>query len=472
MHNMAPVSPTPTNATLRSNITSTTQVYRQHYDKKKQQNEWESPQPNYPPMRVMTQQRYLTLAYEDKETIKILPPTFADAVAVAREWVKPPPGASFHLRVPVEYASIQATRLLQGPYLYIDTDDTYVLAQTAHGLRMEIVTDAPPPPEEELIPSPPPPPPVLEMPATFNLELTPGRTVALETNCESDDLDMSRTDDGTLVDGSFWGVLKITHQEDTHSIDFSGTRLDATSATGPILPNEFLFDSRMMAKLMTVAARPTTAKCSLTIIAPSQQYCDVNIGLTPMWRFGITYPTAEPVGDNKVKYFLRVHPDGYLEHFESNAVVTSLYYEALPDTSQMDPVSYISPSNGFAMPLSLFIPHIGKVLNDVGLSIPARTLFISNAVTNFANHKNIAYRFMQPHRLSAAIDLTVTTDPCVFTRIFLMWRGLSDEEMVKFAESGEKEAEAKDWKSLLGFSPESQDTQKFRVLETSIMECA
>ena len=94
----------------------------------------------------------------------------------------------------------------------------------------------------------------------------------------------------------------------------------------------------------------------------------------------------------------------------------------------------------------------------------------SNAVTNFANHKNIAYRFMQPHRLSAAIDLSVTTDPCVFTRIFLMWRGLSDEEMVKFAESGEKEAEAKDWKSVLGFSPESQDTQKFRVLETSIME--
>ena len=139
------------------------------------------------------------------------------------------------------------------------------------------------------------------MPATFNLELTPGRTVALETNCESDDLDMSRTDDGTVVDGSFWGVLKITHQEDNHSIDFSGTQLGAASATGPTLPNEFLFDSRMMAKLLTVAARPTTAKCSLTIIAPSQQYCDVNIGLTPMWRFGITYPTAEPVGDNKVK---------------------------------------------------------------------------------------------------------------------------------------------------------------------------
>ncbi len=186
-------------------------------------------------------------------------------------------------------------------------------------------------------------------------------------------------------------------------------------------------------------------------------------------------------------------------------MVTSLYYEALydlllsrvppilktsyrPDTSQMDPVSYISPSNGFAMPFSSFIPHICRVLDDLGLSIPGRTIFIrwvwllfhmydpthpghfSNAVTNLANHKNIAYRFMQPNRLSAAIELSVTTDPCVFTRIFLMWRGVSDEEMVKFADAGEKEADAKGWKSVIGFSPGSQDTQKFRVIETSIME--
>lgn len=29
------------------------------------------------------------------------------------------------------------------------------------------------------------------------------------------------------------------------------------------------------------------------------------------------------------QYFLRVHPDGYLEHFESNLVTTSIYYEAM-----------------------------------------------------------------------------------------------------------------------------------------------
>jgi hypothetical protein len=34
---------------------------------------------------------------------------FQEAEAIAREWVKPPPDASFHLRVPVEYASLQAS---------------------------------------------------------------------------------------------------------------------------------------------------------------------------------------------------------------------------------------------------------------------------------------------------------------------------------------------------------------------------
>lgn len=44
-----------------------------------------------------------------------------------------------------------------GPYLWINGDDTYQLAQTIHGLRMEIITDAPPPEEEEEEEVPPPP---------------------------------------------------------------------------------------------------------------------------------------------------------------------------------------------------------------------------------------------------------------------------------------------------------------------------
>ena len=62
-------------------------------------------------------------------------------------------------------------------------------------------------------------PPALEMPATFNSEL-------LETNWQSDDLDMSRTDDGTL---------KITHQEDNRSLDeFLSSTVGLVSAVGKL----------------------------------------------------------------------------------------------------------------------------------------------------------------------------------------------------------------------------------------------
>lgn len=77
---------------------------------------------------------------------------------------------------------------------------------------------------------------------------------------------------------------------------------------------------------------------------------------------------------------------------------------------------------------------------------------------------------MPSERLDAAIKLSVTTEPVTFTRIFLMWRGVSDEEFPLFEAAGEKEAAEKDWKALLGIEEEAPDATKFRVLETSIME--
>lgn len=170
----------------------------------------------------------------------------------------------------------------------------------------------------------PRPPPVLEMSGAFNLELMPGTHVALDTTITSiDELDMARMEDGTMVDGSFWGKLDIVHDGDTHKLEFSGTRL-ANQDMSP----EFLVDSRVMTKL-AVATKPTTAKCHLSILTPAVQYCDVILTFSPLWKQGVTWPPAEVVEDNKVKYFLRVHPGGALEHFESEMVSTALYYEAM-----------------------------------------------------------------------------------------------------------------------------------------------
>ena len=87
-------------------------------------------------------------------------------------------------------------------------------------------------------------------------------------------------------------------------------------------------------------------------------------------------------------------------------------------------------------------------------------------------HKNIAYRFMSPGRLARAIDISVTHDPCIWTRIFLMFRGLTDEDMVDFVSSGEKEALNQNWREVVGWTEASKDSSLFRVLEVSILECS
>ena len=91
-------------------------------------------------------------------------------------------------------------------------------------------------------------------------------------------------------------------------------------------------------------------------------------------------------------------------------------------------------------------------------------------MSSFASHKNIAYRFLSPSKIAAAIDITVTSDPCVFTRIFLIFRGVSEDEMGNFAASGEKEANTYNWREAIGWSEDSKDPTMFRVLETTVLE--
>lgn len=167
------------------------------------------------------------------------------------------------------------------------------------------------------------------MPATFNLELGPGQVVAIDTICESDELDMSRTEDGTVVGGMFMGKLDIIHDHEAkvHKMEFTGTRLKEEEYSP-----DFFFDARTMGKL-TIAAKPSVAKCNLSILSPEQQYCDVTLAFSSLWKLGNTWPPAEPISPDKVKFFMRVHPGGALEHFESETVVTSLYYEAMYATA-------------------------------------------------------------------------------------------------------------------------------------------
>lgn len=53
-----------------------------------------------------------------------------------------------------------------------------------------------------------------------------------------------------------------------------------------------------------------------------------------------------------------------------------------------------------------------------------------------------------------------------------MYRGVSDEEAQSdWASAGEKEALAKNWRDVVGWSAAMKEQGQFRVLEVSILEC-
>ena len=164
------------------------------------------------------------------------------------------------------------------------------------------------------------------MEGIFNLELNRNQHVAIDVTVSSDELDMSRTEDGTTVAGMFWGKLDIVHDGDVHKMEFSGTRIQNTENVS----TDLIIDSRVINKL-AVATKPATAKCHLNILAPQQQYADVILSFSTYWKLGVSWPPAEMVPDNpnKVKWFLRAHPGGAVEHFETEMTATSLYYEAM-----------------------------------------------------------------------------------------------------------------------------------------------
>ena len=77
---------------------------------------------------------------------------------------------------------------------------------------------------------------------------------------------------------------------------------------------------------------------------------------------------------------------------------------------------------------------------------------------------------MSPSKIAAAIDISVTVENCVFTRLFLLFRSVSDDEMQLFSDAGEKEANAMNWREVISWSELSKDKSQFRVLETSVLE--
>jgi hypothetical protein len=159
----------------------------------------------------------------------------------------------------------------------------------------------------------------------------------------------------------------------------------------------------------------------------------------------------------------------------------------------------VTPSNSVVHSSEKVPSYLDQVLLAMGLHTEARTSFITLVtkchqrtytksrltfilvnrywLPDMLRHKYVALRFLPQKAYERAAPLSISPLPASITRVFMLWRGLSTEDIEgneniwSDAISKASGMRVKDWVGIVGaaFPPSSVD-QKLRILEWGGME--
>lgn len=108
----------------------------------------------------------------------------------------------------------------------------------------------------------------------------------------------------------------------------------------------------------------------------------------------------------------------------------------------------------------------------MGLHTEARTSFISYWLSSILKHKYIALRFVPQSVYERAASLTISPQPDVVTRVFMLFRGASEEHLANWSNAQmQAEKDVAWWVDVVGVDiARAGDVALFRVLEWGGME--
>lgn len=239
------------------------------------------------------------------------------------------------------------------------------------------------------------------------------------------------------------------------------------------------------------------------LLPPTNINATVKLSLRSEWDFSAVYPTV-PLqnlvgGGQTLQWNVHAAPDGTL--FESNTglEVSYLFWEAEALKATPEPLSPLASPAMKVQELGVseietFIPNQPRIdgansvvlqvekvphyldasLKSLGLHTEARTSFITYWLPSILKHKSIALRFLPQVAYEKSAPLAVTPAPDVTVRIFMLFRGLKDEELVDQTWGRAVEKSNKDvniWRDIVGVDQRSLDDKTlFRVVEWGGME--
>ncbi|ORY88596.1 hypothetical protein BCR35DRAFT_350839 [Leucosporidium creatinivorum] len=219
----------------------------------------------------------------------------------------------------------------------------------------------------------------------------------------------------------------------------------------------------------------------------------VDLTLVPEWTFSALYPLSDITrgksGTSSTSWTVAASPDGNLVDEASSLSLSYLFWEAhapslppsppllpsdtplpLPSTAFNPGRPSLNRSNAALLPFASFLSHLDKTLTSLSLHTPARNDFVTFWLPSFVRihgrGQQIAFRFVEQAAYEQAARLEVEPRPDVVTRVFLLFKGVKEEDS-----DGWRKAEEVDWAEEVGVEQgKFGDEKLFRVLEWGGME--
>ncbi|KAF9264525.1 hypothetical protein L218DRAFT_862521 [Marasmius fiardii PR-910] len=240
------------------------------------------------------------------------------------------------------------------------------------------------------------------------------------------------------------------------------------------------------------------------LLSQQEREATVRLSLAPQWEVSALYPVVPITRCSRgkvhqtVQWSVQTRKDNTLIETTTGSEVAYLFWEArssLPEVPPSPPPSprldnrtketfvpnnpQITPQTSVILSIEALPAYLEKVLKALAFHTEARTSFITYWLPSFLRHKHIALRFLPQSAYEEAAPLDVTPAPDVVTRIFMLFRGITEEELKSEEEGvwGEaaKRSSSEDgvayWQNIVGVDmAKSTNEDLFRVLEWGGME--
>ncbi|KAG1741920.1 hypothetical protein EDD22DRAFT_973268 [Suillus occidentalis] len=221
------------------------------------------------------------------------------------------------------------------------------------------------------------------------------------------------------------------------------------------------------------------------LYSPSDIDVSVKLSLIPEWSLSVIYPVVaiEDHGQ-RLEWNVRTNQDGSLTEHNSGLDVSYLFWEAKANLEafppspaskpQLVPVDTFNPitsslddMDSVVIPVGKVAVYLDKSLKALGLHTEARTSFITYWLPSFLKHQHIALRFVPQAAYERAASLSISPQPDVVTRVFMLFRGIPKEHLGDWANAQmQAKRDVGWWVDVVGVDPaRAGDLTLFRVLE-------